>query len=295
MQGAVAVERNILPDGRTLAWHRFGDGRRVVVHCHGSHHTGVEAAVLEPDQVRGWTVLAPDRPGHGDSDPCPDQSLLEWARDVWVMLRRHRVRRPFVTGWSAGGPHALALAATGDVAGLGLLSCVAPFDRDGAYDGMRVYNRLSVAAIRRSPGLVRPLGRLYTPIFRHGARPLLALNKATQPRADRESITGHREEVALRASRDAYRDGCGGAVDDAHRYLNAWGFDVADLDAPALFWVGEGDKVTPPGMSRYLADRMPGARLRVLPGAGHLLPYGHLGALLDALRPGTRGRRRVRA
>lgn len=293
----MAVERHVLPDGRTLAWHRFGDGRRVVVHCHGSHHTGVEAAVLAASHRDGWTVLAPDRPGHGDSDPCLGQSLLEWARDVRVVLRRHRIRRPYVTGWSAGGPHALALAATGDVAGLGILSCVAPFDRDDAFLGMRPYSRISAALARNRPGLIRPLGRLYTPLFRHGAGAILAVNKLTQPRADRTHLVGHCRSVALAASRDAYRQGGVGCADDARRYLRPWGFDVADLDAPALFWVGERDRITPPSMSRYLADRMRDAEVRVLPGAGHLLPYGHLGPLLEALRDrgAARGRRRVRA
>lgn len=295
MQGVVAVERNVLPDGRILAWHRFGTGKRVVVHCHGSNHTGLEAAILGDPQLHGWTVLAPDRPGHGQSDPCPNQSLLEWARDVWVVLRRHRVRRPLVTGWSAGGPHALALAATGDVSGLGLLSCLAPFDRHGAFKGMRLYSRLSAALARNRPRLIRPMGRLYTPIFRHAAGPLLALNKATQPRADREHLVGHAAQVAMQSSRDAYRQGSTGAADDARRYLNSWGFDVADLRVPALFWVGERDRITPPSMSHYLANRMPEAEVRVLPGAGHLLPYGHLASLLAVAGAITRPDRRRQA
>lgn len=44
------------------------------------------------------------------------------------------------------------------------------------------------------------------------------------------------------------------------------------VDVPSLVAVGEGDQLTPPALAEEMAALIPGARLRVLPGAGHLPP-----------------------
>lgn len=46
---------------------------------------------------------------------------------------------------------------------------------------------------------------------------------------------------------------------------------VADIRVPALVISGDADIMTPLKYSRYLADRMPGSRLAVVPGGGHLV------------------------
>ena len=45
---------------------------------------------------------------------------------------------------------------------------------------------------------------------------------------------------------------------------------LADISVPTLVIVGDEDSVTPPPDSRKLVDTIPGARLEVLPSAGHL-------------------------
>ena len=63
---------------------------------------------------------------------------------------------------------------------------------------------------------------------------------------------------------------------------------LAGFDLPTLVIVGEADTLTPPEMSRTIADRIPGARLEILPGAGHVsnleAPAAFDAALVEFLR-----------
>jgi pimeloyl-ACP methyl ester carboxylesterase len=47
---------------------------------------------------------------------------------------------------------------------------------------------------------------------------------------------------------------------------------LADVDVPAVVVVGSRDLMTPPPRARALAAALPGSRLEVIPGAGHMLP-----------------------
>lgn len=74
------------------------------------------------------TVLAFDRPGMGDSDYDPRQSIASVAADALQLLDGLGVRRCAVAGESGGGPYAAAIAALlgGRCASLQLVAAVGP-------------------------------------------------------------------------------------------------------------------------------------------------------------------------
>lgn len=47
---------------------------------------------------------------------------------------------------------------------------------------------------------------------------------------------------------------------------------LGTIDVPSTVLVGSRDLLTPPRMARVLEREIPGARLEVLPGIGHMLP-----------------------
>jgi pimeloyl-ACP methyl ester carboxylesterase len=55
-------------------------------------------------------------------------------------------------------------------------------------------------------------------------------------------------------------------------------------DIPTLVVVGEADVLTPPDQARAMSDAIPGARLAIIAGAGHLPPVEQPGATTEVMR-----------
>ncbi len=72
---------------------------------------------------------------------------------------------------------------------------------------------------------------------------------------------------------------------------------LTSIRVPALFVSGELDKLTPPEVARRAAERVPGARVAVIPGAAHMTPIEApqelariLSDFLDQTAPGAENR-----
>jgi pimeloyl-ACP methyl ester carboxylesterase len=52
-------------------------------------------------------------------------------------------------------------------------------------------------------------------------------------------------------------------------------FDPSRIAVPTLLLHGDDDRLVPVGVSKYLATRIPDARLIEHPGASHMLPVTH--------------------
>jgi len=59
----------------------------------------------------GLRVIAPDRPGLGESSFVEGRKLLDWPADVAVLMDRLGVDRFILLGVSGGTPYSLACAA----------------------------------------------------------------------------------------------------------------------------------------------------------------------------------------
>jgi pimeloyl-ACP methyl ester carboxylesterase len=84
--------------------------------------------------------------------------------------------------------------------------------------------------------------------------------------------------------RPAVAAGPGGLIDDDLAYVNPWGFDPAQVMAPALFVHGDSDRVVPSAHSRWLASRCAAGELRLAPADGHISVLNGAAAALQWLR-----------
>ncbi len=262
-----------LDDGRTMAYAEYGDpAGRPVFWNHGTP----SSRLVHPDEVvtaeLGVRLIVPDRPGFGRSDFQRGRRLLDWPADVAQAADRLGIESFAVVGASGGGPYtvAMAYALPDRVTGAAILGGGGPFDAPGAAAGMTGFRRVGYALTTRAPWLI------------HGAL-WLAANPRRDPARFRqrfsagmapvdEALMAHpvHQPMFTASYAEAARQGLAGIAQDLRIFGQSWGFPLEEVRVPVHFWHGEQDHSTPPAMARYLADRIPGSRLTMLPDAGHL-------------------------
>ena len=247
-------ERDTVVDGVRWRSRETPGSGNPVVYVHGHLASSASWKEVLTAASAGRPAIAVDLPGFGFSDrPWPyDYTAGGEARGLVRYLEARGIDRAVLVGNSLGGAETMLVAAEhpGLVEGLVL---VAPATPTGTIPWP--------VRILRVPGL----GGL---AFALSSRPVVAF--------------GLRHKMYARASRVTES-----AVDDAWRPLGVPGTRRAALQAirtkpeaylgleervrvPTLVLWGERDKMLPPAEARRLAAKIAGARLVILPDAGHL-------------------------
>lgn len=274
MQGGDDLRTVVLPDGRQLAFAEHGNPAGPAwVFMHGwpgSRLCGRWLAGHAADL--GIRLLVPDRPGMGQSDPLPGRTLLDGARDTALLADRLGLDRFAVAGYSGGGPYALACAflfperLTHAV----VMSGLAPLDTRRALSLLPPHLRAAFSLARVAPGFARvPAGIIALGVRR--LPELVVLQACLSASVEDRRVLARRPVFeAFRAEyREAFRQGAGGVADEVRLFARPWGFPPGEITAAVGLVHGEQDRFVPSGMGRLLAEALPGARLRLLPEAGH--------------------------
>jgi pimeloyl-ACP methyl ester carboxylesterase len=206
-------------------------------------------------------------------DVRTQDSLAAMAHDAWAMVADVDASRPLVVaGYSMGGYVALQMLAEPRRAVQGL-ALVCTSARADTPEGQTLRER-AIAAMERDFGryvgslggfLVTPAGQTDAGLMATIRDDMLAVGAQT-------TIRQHRA-VAARQDQRAM---------------------LPMLELSAQVVAAGDDPVTPPDLSRELAAAIPGARLTLVDGVGHLLPFERPAELAAALteliaRMATRG------
>lgn len=254
-------------DGVTLNVEVHGEGEPVLF-VHGFPLSG-EMWRPTVERLAGVRAIVPDLRGHGASEAGGEPDMERYARDLADLLDRVGEPGPVtVVGLSMGGYVAFELYRRFPerVRALVLVDTRAGPDSAEAAQG-----RLESAerVLREgSGGLAAEMaGKLFAPGVSEALRERWRGIMAATPPAG--------VAAALRAMARRH---------DSTETLRT-------LRVPVLVVVGEDDAITPPEEARRMAEAAPGARLEVVPGAGHLTPAEQperfaalLGEFLDGLR-----------
>jgi 3-oxoadipate enol-lactonase len=247
----------VLPNGAEVWYERTGSGP-TLFQIHGSAFGHRNFERLTPHLVERLEVIDFDLPGFGASSPAPHGGgIHNWADDVAAFIRALGFERAHVHGTSLGGMIGLSLAARHPaVVDRVVLSCfLCRYDR-----AARVMRSTWIEAARSS-GMA-------------AVADLTAV--AGFSRAFFERPDAHAE---LERMRQAF------SGNDPATFMGATQglFDLdlsplaADVRAPLLLIGGDEDHMTPvdPAPSgfgfRQLLERVPGARMAVVPESGHYM------------------------
>lgn len=238
-------------DGGALFGERWGADPPTVVALHGWRRTHQDfSPSLGPESRAGaLPALAFDLPGFGAS-PAPGDpwGSPEYAEVVARVLEDVAEAAMVVVGHSLGGRVAVRLAAARPDLVRGLV--------------------LSGAPVAPRTGTARPATpfRLARSLHRVGVLPDSAMERVRQRygSSDYRAASGVMRQVLVRMVGESYAD------------------DVVRVRCPVELVWGDVDPAAPLAGAHWLAEQIPGARLTVCPGAGHLVPLTAPDALRQA-------------
>lgn len=232
----------------SIHYREAGSGGEVVILLHAFP---LSSAMWEP-QLRAlaarFRVIAPDYRGLGGSRPAPHASTMEGiVGDVLGLLRQLGIRRACVAGLSMGGYVAFELyrRAPELFRALALCDTRPGADTVAGRDGRETYARnalekgLGWVADDFAPKLLRPAPDAA----------VLAQVKAIIQGGTPEGVAAAQRGMATR-------------IDSVPT--------LSRITCPTLVVVGEQDQITPLAEAKAMQAGIPGARLAIVPGTGHL-------------------------
>lgn len=274
--------------GARVAYWKSAERHRdvvMVLHGLGADHLGLlDMAARLP----GTTVVAPDLPGFGRSDPLTGPHTLDNYAAMIEELRRHLgLARFTLLGHSLGGSIAFAYAGRYGPA-LDALCLLNPMF---AVDGPTA--RLAKVYYDLSTWLPGPLGRLLLT-----SRPMIYMS-------DRAVFTTADTAVRRRILRMDYATAKAAtprAIRESYLSLRDTALDrvAGSVAVPTLLLTGALDRLSTPRALTRLHRLIPGSHLEIVANGGHLLPVERpaliaemVDTFLAGARRATHGRQRT--
>jgi pimeloyl-ACP methyl ester carboxylesterase len=272
LEGTIAVR-----DGRRLSFAEYGPrSGPAIVWMHGTPgaRRQIPLEAREYADRQGVRIIGLDRPGIGSSTAYLYPSILDWTRDLELVLETLAVDTVRIIGLSGGGPYALAAGAAlpDRVHGVGILGGVAPTRGPDAVDGGVIQLAVLLAPLLAATRV--PMGIALTQairLVRPLAGPALDLYAAVQPAGDKNLLARPEfKAMFLDDLLNGSRFQSSAALNDLVLFTRDWGFAAADVTVPVRWWHGDADHIVPFRHGEHLVGRLPDASMSVIDGESHL-------------------------
>jgi pimeloyl-ACP methyl ester carboxylesterase len=243
--------------------YRGGGSGPVVVLIHGMAGSSVTWEAVMPELTRHHTVIAPDLPGHGDSDkPRGDYSLGAHASSIRDLLLALGHERATVVGQSFGGGVAMQLA----------------------YQFPERCERLVLVS---SGGLGQEVALLLRALTLPGAEHLMPIACNGRVRDAGTAVTGFLDRLGLRpapavaemwrsyaslsdaSTREAFHHTLRSVVDMHGQRVSAADRMYLAAEVPTMIVWGDRDPIIPIEHGFQAHELIAGSRFEVFEGAGH--------------------------
>jgi magnesium chelatase accessory protein len=243
-----------------LRWHlqQHGSGESLLL-IHGTGASTHSWRKIMPILAQQYTVLAVDLPGHGltDSAPAACMSIAGMSDCLAALLRAIEVDVRYCVGHSAGAVILCRMALDGHIAPRVVVS------ENGAFAPLAGAAGSLFSPIARLMASSALVPRLLSWSARNPAN-VARMIAGTGSCLDAEGI-----ELYARLVRDP-RHVAGALAMMANWDLYAFASELPKLKTPLTLVVAENDRAVPPRQAEWVTQRVAGARIRRIPGLGHL-------------------------
>jgi pimeloyl-ACP methyl ester carboxylesterase len=231
-------------DGRKIAcWVNNGSflpDRRTLVFIHGSGADHTNWIEQYTPLKNGFNIAAIDLPGHGRSEGPGEQAVAAYVEWVKKTLDGLGIVNPILIGHSLGAAICLSFVIR--------------------------YGTAAAAVVPVGGGVKMPVNPMILEGLQQDPAAVIGLAaKFSVAKQNRERFSGLlMESLSLVDPGIIHGDfsACSGLdITEA----------VAGIRIPTLVICGAEDKMTPPSLSRFIGERIPGAKLALIEGAGHLV------------------------
>ena len=220
------------------------------------HAFPIGANLWEPQMrsiPKGWRLITPDLRGFGGSTELDSLSALsigDYADDVIDLLQELAVEKAVIGGCSMGGYVTMALYQSAPQLFEGMVLANTRAGADSPESRANRRNMLALVDREGASGVAREM------------MPKLLGKTSHETRSDAEAnvrrLIKQQSPVAIRSA--------------IHRMMHRPDSSalLAQVSVPTLVITGEEDEMIPVEESRRIAGAIPGAKLVIIPGAGHL-------------------------
>jgi pimeloyl-ACP methyl ester carboxylesterase len=222
----------------------------------------------------------------GQSSPLRSRTYADWANDLTTIADALGHQEFGVTGWSEGGPWALAAAAYIDPRRLRHVSSIAggSYGAFGDNSAAKYLSRIDALggflALHFEPGFHLMYASIGLTADHFRKSYFKALQKAVND-YDREILLRPGFETDFcEASAECFAHGSEGLVVDSELLYRRWAFDVGKIERRVHMWQGLADTLVPAPINKEIADKMPGSVWHPVEGAGHFVAIGSANEVL---------------
>jgi pimeloyl-ACP methyl ester carboxylesterase len=234
------IDKRMVGDVEIACWGNspeWDQRRKTIVFIHGSggDHT---AWVCQHRQLKNdYNIAALELPGHGSSGGTGEQDVSRYAEWVRAALPAFNITRPVIIGHSLGAAIALTFAIRyGE-----LLRGIVSFGGGGKMP----VNPTILEGVQKNPEAILAMTAK------------IAVAKKNRERLSKVMLERRMDPIVWHGD-----------------FLACDRLDITEMfgriKMPTLIICGTEDKMTPPAYAEVLRDSIPGARLALIPDAGHM-------------------------
>jgi pimeloyl-ACP methyl ester carboxylesterase len=286
-----AIDYVTLPDDRKLAYAEFGQPEgHPVLYFHGSPSSRLEPLLYGADVFSqfGLRIIAPDRPGMGQSDFQPGRELSDWPYDVLDLASELGLEQFSVLANSGGCAYAAVCAAMipERLSTVVVVSGAWRMDWPEAMGNLPAQLKLLWGVTKKAPFLLPMLLQMTRVALQARWEWMRTQQKKSMPAEEYAALEQPgRREALIAMLNEAMFQGSRGAVWDMRLYVREWDFDLSEIAMPLSLFHGERDPQVPVALVRRATSSLPRTLLVTYPDEGHLSTFcNHLDEIAQALK-----------